>query len=87
MSTVDISWLSDEPGSNLATLIMKMEFIEVSILDYKLYIDESTTPIILKSKADYEPYLDYRPFYVIEDATFDNIRYTKAIRLISPKNK
>lgn len=85
MSTGDIRWLSDAPGPTLATLIMKMEFIGVSILDYKLYIDDSKTPIILESKADYEPYLDYHPFYIIEDATFDNIRYTKAIRIISPK--
>lgn len=87
MSTGDVRWLSDSPGRDLATLIMKMESIEVSILDYKLYIDDSTTPIILKSEADYEPYLGYHPFYIIEDAAFDNTRYTKVIRLISPKNK
>lgn len=64
---------------------MRFEFWEISILDYKLYIDESQTPIVLTTEADYQPYLAYHPLYIIEDATFDNIRYTKAIRIISPK--
>lgn len=74
-------------SSTLEVLIMKLEVQEISILDYKLYIDDSKTPIILTTEADYKPYLNYHPFYLIEDATFDNIRYTKAIRLISPKTK
>lgn len=69
----------------LEDLIMRFEFWEISILDYKLYIDESQTPIVLTTEADYQPYLAYHPLYIIEDATFDNIRYTKAIRIISPK--
>lgn len=74
-----------ELSHTLERLLMWFEFGEVSILDYKLYIDDSQTPIILTTEADYQPYLDYHPLYIIEDATFDNIRYTKAIRLITPK--
>ena len=85
MSTItDVLCMS---SSTLQILIMKLEVQEISILDYKLYIDDSKTPIILTSEADYEPYLDYHPLYLIEDSTFDNIRCTKSIRLISPKTK
>ena len=72
-------------STTLEHLIIEFEFHQISILGYKLYIDDSTTPIELRTEADYEPYLAYHPLYIIEDATFDNIRYTKAIRIISPK--
>ena len=72
-------------STTLKDLIRRLEYNQISILDYKLYIDDSKTPISLTTEADYEPYLDYHPFYILEDATFDNIRYTKAIRIITPK--
>ena len=71
----------------LKALITRFDYGEISILDYKLYIDDSKTPIIIKNKSDYEPYLNYYPLYLIEDSSFNNIRYTKTIRLISPKSK
>lgn len=71
----------------LENLIIEFESYKISIFDYTLYIDDDNTPIILKSKADYEPYLAYHPFYVIDDATFDGITYRKVIRIMSPKTK
>lgn len=72
-------------STTLKDLIRMLESYQMSILDFKLYIDESNVPIELHTEADYEPYLSYYPFYIIEDATFDNIRYTKRIRIYSPK--
>lgn len=70
----------------LQELITNFGYLQKSILGYKLYIDDASVPIALNTELDYEPYLTYHPFYIIEDATFDNIRYTKAIRVISPKS-
>ena len=70
----------------LQELIINFGYLQKSILGYKLYVDDASIPISLNTELDYEPYLAYHPFYIIEDATFDNIRYTKAIRVISPKS-
>ena len=70
----------------LQELITNFGYLQKSILGYKLYIDDASVPIALNTELDYEPYIAYHPFYIIEDDTFDNIRYTKAIRVISPKS-
>ena len=70
----------------LQELITNFGYLQKSILGYKLYVDDASIPITLNTVLDYEPYLAYHPFYIIEDATFDNIRYAKAIRVISPKS-
>lgn len=72
-------------SKDLRDLIMRLEYEQISILDFKLYINESNEPIELHTKADYEPYLSYSPLYIIGDETFDNVRYTKMIRLFGPK--
>ena len=69
----------------LKELVMNFGYFQKSILGYKLYVNDASVPIVLNTELDYEPYLAYQPFYIIEDATFDSIRYTKAIRVISPK--
>lgn len=71
----------------LGNLIIEFESHKISIFDYTLYIDEDNTPIVLKSKADYETYLAYHLLYVIDNATFDGITYHKVIRIMSPKTK
>jgi len=73
-------------STTLKDLIRRLEYNQISILDFKLYVDESDVPIELHTKADYEPFLSYYPFYIIDDATFDNIRYEKVIRVFSPKD-
>lgn len=70
----------------LQELIINFRYSQKSILGYKLYVDDASIPIALNTELDYEPYLAYHPFYIIEDATFDNIRYTKVIRVISPES-
>jgi len=70
----------------LKELVMNLGYFQKSILGYKLYVDDTFVPITLNTELDYEPYLAYHPFYIIEDATFDNVRYTKVIRVISPKS-
>lgn len=69
----------------LKELIDEFKKNDLSILDYTIYIDDSKNPIVVKKQSDYEPYLNYNPFYVIENATFDDITYRKVIRLLSPK--
>lgn len=69
---------------SLEELVKNFKQRNISIFDYKLYIDNESVPVILSNETDYEPYLAYSPVYVIENATFDDITYTKAIRIISP---
>ena len=76
----DLSKQQDTEGT-----CYELRILQKSILGYKLYVNDASVPIVLHTELDYEPYLAYHPFYIIEDATFDNIRYAKAIRVISPK--
>lgn len=56
------------------------------ISEYKVYLDEGEIPLVLKKEEDCEPYLSCRVNYIVEDTIFDNIRYKKRIRILTPND-
>lgn len=68
----------------LVELIDFLDERNISIFDCVLCIDNSNDMISINSISDYEPYLLFNTFSMIQNATFDDITYNNVIRILTP---